>query len=230
LALRLGNVYGDSYDYNISGKGAKLSYKPNDNQSFEILGSENDYSIYNNINNSRELARTFATRYQFTSRDNNTKARIGYVYNTNLLTLSSSTALNSIQDVRIEGGISNEQRTFDNLKAFGYSAGIYYGMRGEKWRINSSNFYSTPEYAGQRRGTINVNQSLSYTLSENKQVFLQYSNTTNQPRYLSENNQFDSNGFLIPENYYFGKSQTIGSGLSLNNRIFNFSISPQITE
>lgn len=238
LALRLGNIYGEGYDYSISGKGAKITYKPNENHNFEIIGSENDYSLYNNLNNQNEnRARTFASRYQFIG-NKNTQTGISYVYNadpstainTNLLTLSSSITLDSLQNFRFEGGISNEQNTDVMIQAFGYSAGIYYGMRGRKLNINSTSFYSTPEYAGQKRGTLNINQSLSYSIGPNKQLFLRYSNSTNQPHYLTQNPLVDLNGLPISENYYYGRNQILGTGLSLNHNNFNFSISPQITE
>jgi hypothetical protein len=236
LTLRLGNVYGDAYDYSISGKGAKLTYQPNDNNSLEAIISENDYSLYNTINSSRELARTLATHYQFTN-NKSTLVKIAYVYNTdpntslktNLLTLSSAVAIDSLQNLRFEGGISNQKHTAANLEAFGYSGGIFYGMGSKKWRINSTNFYSTPEYAGQRRGTLNLNQSISYTISQNKQLFLRYTNTTNKPDYLTEST-FDPTGVLLPKIYYYGKNQILGTGFSFNHPSFNFSISPQVSE
>ncbi|TCK85128.1 porin family protein [Albibacterium bauzanense] len=237
LTLRLGNIYGDGYDYSISGNGAKITYQPNDHRSFEIIGSQNDYSIYNNLNNNnRNLATTLASRYQFTNK--NTQSEIAYIYNTdpekaintNLLTLSSSIKLDPIQNIRFEGGISNEQNTDAMIQAFGYSAGIYYGIKDKNWSINSTNFYSTPEYAGQKRGTLNLNQSVSYSLSTNKQLFLRYSNNTNQPHYLTQIPLVDLNGMPLSENYYYGRNQTLGTGISLNHNNFNFSISPQIIE
>lgn len=238
LALRLGNIYGEGYDYNISGKGAKITYKFNDKRTFEIIGSQNDYSIYNNLNNSnRNLASTLASRYQFIA-NKYAQAEIAYVYNTDpdkainthLLTLSSSIKLDSIQNIRFEGGISNEQNTDVMIQEFGYSAGIYYRMKDKKWSVNSTNFYSTPEYAGQKRGTFNLNQSVSYSLSANKQIFLRYSNSTNQPHYLTQIPLVDINDRSLSGNNYYGRNQTLGTGISLNNNNFNFSISPQITK
>ncbi|HUH18722.1 hypothetical protein [Albibacterium sp.] len=235
MTLRLGNIYGEDYDYSISGKGAKLTYQPNDHHSFEALASENDYSLYNSIKNSRELARTFATRYQFMN-NGNKKAGIAYVYNTdpntsintNLLTLSSAIAIDSIQNLRFDGGVSNQENISANLSAIGYSAGVYYGLSGKKLQINSNNSYSTPKYAGQRRGSLNINQSFSYRVSQNKQIFLRYTNTINQPRYLTT--FFDTNGNSLPEIHYYGRSQIFGTGFSLNHPSFDFSVSPQITE
>lgn len=238
LALRLGNVYGDGYDYSISGKGVKMSYQPGNNKDFEIIGSQNDYSIYNNLNNQgQNQSRTLASRYQFIS-NKNAEAGIAYVYNkdpnkavnTNLLTLNSSITLDSIQNLRFEGGISNEQNTDAMVQAFGYSAGIYYGMGAKKWDISLANFYSTPEYAGQKRGTLNINQSISYSIGPNKRLFLRYSNTTNQPHYITQIPLVDTNGQPILQNYYYGRNQTVETGLSLSLRSFNFSISPQIIE
>lgn len=237
LALRVGNVYGDGYDYNISGKGAKFTYKLDDNRNFEIIGAQNDYSIYNNLYNNRNLATTLATRYQFIT-NKIAQTEIAYIYNTdpnksintNILSLSSSIKLDSIQNIRFEGGISNEQNTSVKVQAFGYSAGVYYGMVDKKWRINSTSFYSTPEYAGQKRGTMNLNQSVSYSLSQNKQLFLRYSNSTNQPRYLTQISLENMSGFPVSENSYYNKSQILGTGFSLNHNSFNVSISPQIIE
>src|SRR3546814_16341846 len=103
-------------------------------------------------------------------------------------------------------------------------------MKDKKWSINSTNFYSTPEYAGQKRGTFNLNQSVSYSISSNKQLFLRYSNNTNQPHYLTQIPLVDLEGLSISENYYYGRNQTLGTGLSFNHNNFNFSISPQFPE
>lgn len=238
IFTELGNIYGSDYDFNMNGKGVKIGYNINEKNSIEILGISNDYMLYNSFNKTVDLGKSFGgkyLRYTKTGRP----AQVNYLYSTNpllntqtnLSSFSTSFKIDSISTLKIEGGASSEvslisnatSRSFNNL---GVAGGIFYEMSGKKVLLFSNNYFSSPYYAGLRRGILSLDETFTYRITQQKNFLFRYSGLLNTPKYPNSM-IFVPNQIGIYDSKFV--NHLIETGFNNYNYGFSYSILPNYT-
>lgn len=208
----LGNVYGQDYDFNISGRGVKLGARLSPKSTVEVLGLDNNYMLYTDFSNGFSAGKTAAMQLRHLWKKNRS-AQLNYVFNQNnfskvdtqLFNIKTPIYSDSIQMLSLESGLSFENLSTDNhqLDKMGWASGLQYQYNKNRWAVQSNNFYSSPYYSGIRRGALYLDESLQYRASEKDMVYLRYNQSLNQSGYLNdaeplgftENSKF--NNFLV---------------------------------
>lgn len=232
--LRLGNIFGNAYDYSVSGRGGMLTTGINNKNKLEIIGLDNNYNLYGTYFPESEGSKIAGAKYSF----GHTKTFMGkfsYIFDhnprlntdTQVAHLMSSFVLDSLHQFRIEGGISHERGRINRDENTGISGSINYETQMGRWDFQSLNQISTDSYAGLNRGSFYFNENLNYNFSKRGKVFLQYQNSQVQPEYLSFQ-QFENVGNQFYYPYYFYSTQSLKTGVQISIANWNFLFSPQI--
>lgn len=234
-SLRLGNIYGNEYDYSISGRGINAIGNLGANSKLEILVVDNNYNLYSNYLTESKGSTTFAAKYSFGT-FTNYNGKVSYLYDIDpLLSIdshvghySSAFTLNENHNLRVEAGISHEKGRINKEEHAGASSSINYDYRMNQWEISSINSFATKNYAGMNRGSFNLYQNIGYNLGDNKRVFLQYQNSQSQPEYIrNQYNAGDTNPqFINPYSFY--STHALKTGFQFVKRKWNILLSPQI--
>jgi len=228
--LRIGNVYGSDYHYSISGRGGKIAKKTNAGDEIEVLALENNYMLHGTYYPQGEGSKMAGAKYSF-GETNPFNGKISYLFdhdprrsiNSHVGHFFSSFNFDNQHNFRMEAGLSNEKGLLNNDQNTGALAGFNYDTRFGKWDIQSLNSYATKNYAGLSRGSSNFIQRIGRVFSGNKQAFMLYQYSQEQPEYLSFQSQPD---FMYPGYFYSMQALRTGYQFSLQN--WNFLISPQV--
>lgn len=227
--LRIGNIYGDDYDYSISGRGAKIATKSGNRDGIEVFALENNYMLYGTYYPQGEGAKMAGAKYSFFG-EKTYSGKASYLFdhdprrsiNSHVGHFVSSYNLDNRHHFRMEAGLSNEKGLLNNDQNSGGSAGLNYNTRIGKWDIQSLNSYSTKSYAGLSRGSFHFIQRIGHEFSGNKRAFILYQNSQVQPEYLSFQGQPD----YIFSDYFYG-TQSFKTGYQFSYQNWNFLVSPQ---
>ncbi|MGC1632724.1 MAG: hypothetical protein WA749_11500 [Gelidibacter sp.] len=228
---RIGNIYGNDYDYSISGRGAKISTEIGVGREFEILGLEDSYQLYGSYFPQNESAKMAGAKYSFGALTN-FNGKMSYVYDhdprqsieTHVTNFVSAFVLNDQHQFRTEVGLSHELGWIQKDKNLGVSVGLNYDTSIGHWDFQSLNTYATSGYAGMSRGSFNLNQRIGHKISNTQRLFFLYRNSQVQPEYL--NFQHGETLYNTPE--YFNNTQSAQVGYQFNVKNWNFLLSPQI--
>lgn len=190
--LRVGNIY-DNLDFQLAGKGVKASAKLNDQSVLSFYGVQNNYFIYNGLNNMVSGGKIFALDYnlekpgmarRFTflhSRDPLTGL------DANQLTVKSSFRPGKNETLGFEGGYSLENQSEGGFSAKqGFSAGLNYTLRTDNFQISGNGYYSNPYFTGLRRGLFLLDLRLATPVSENSSLVAHVNIQGNNPKYQSK--------------------------------------------
>ena len=234
-SVRLGNIFGNDYDFSISGRGLKAIGDLGENKKLELLAADNNYNLFSNYTPQLNGGITIATKYSY---GDHTKSngKVSYLYdddplrsiNTHLAHYSSSFLLNEQHRFNIEAGASHEEGTISGEKNLGASTGVNYDFRGKRWEVSSNNTYATKSYAGMNRGSFYLYQNLGYRFAKNKRVFLQYRNSQSQPEYITQrinDSQFEGPIYIYSSFY---STQALLTGFQFSNRKWSINLSPQV--
>lgn len=189
--IRLGNVYGNEYDYNVSGRGGKLRTSIGKNKTIEVLAVENNYSLVGNYFPQHKSSTIAGAKYEF-GKTNDFNGKISYVFehdprlniDTQVANAISSFVVDSLHNFQVEAGFSHEKGLIIKDDHTGASAGLNYETRLDKWDFQSLNSWTSKSYAGLSRGSFDLNQKIGYRFSNKTRVFGQYQNAQVNPNYL----------------------------------------------
>lgn len=230
LNLAIGNIYGSDYDVNLSGRGIKAGYQQG-NSEVEAIAMENNFLLFTNIDQIYP-GNSFAVKYAHHFK-NQQRGYINFIWNdNNAFTRSSALISNfklpvytdSVHALVIEGGVS-EERSNDPLitqqAQKGAAAGIDYQYVKNRITFSSNNYFSTPFYAGIRRGSLALNEMLTYRLGATS-IFARYLATVNKPRYFLPS---DAHGIYHFNNDLYQTHQ-VESGINLKGNKIRIGFVP----
>ncbi|RBL92465.1 hypothetical protein DF182_07750 [Chitinophaga flava] len=91
---------------------------------------------------------------------------------------------------QMEGGAytsysTTQEYEHDGKNARGYAGTFNYTYIGKRWQGVSINYYSTPFYAGTRKGVLNLDQKIIFTPGGGQPWYIHYSQFGANPRYIS---------------------------------------------
>ncbi len=228
--LAIGNIYGNEYDVNLSGRGIKAGYRQG-NSEVEAIAMENNFLLFTNINQIYP-GNSFAVKYAHQLK-NRQRGYINFIWNdNNAFTRSSALVTNfkipvygdSAHALVVEGGLS-EERSNDPMVTQsaqkGAAAGLDYQYVKNRITFTSNNYYSTPYYAGIRRGSLTLNEMLTYRLGASS-VFARYTASVNKPRYFLPS---DAQGAYHFNNDMFQTHQA-ETGIQLSGQKIRIGIVP----
>ena len=234
-SVRLGNIYGNDYDYSVSGRGAKVVGKLGPNKSIEALAIDNNYNIYSNYTSELQSSKTIATKYSF-GESNKFKGKVSYLFDhdprlsidSHISHFSSAFHVTKNHNFIVETGASQEGGSINNTKQAGFMSSINYDYKNKGWGLNSLINYASSNYVGMNRGSFNLYQNIGYRLSDSQRLFFQYQNSQSKPEYLY--NQFvpDSTGQGVGNSYNFYSTHALKSGIQISKKNWNFTFSPQV--
>lgn len=234
-SLRIGNIYGEDYDYSTSGRGAKAKWQINKKNGLEVFALDNNYNLFSNFFQEIEGSKVFGTKYEF-GKNQYEKAKVSYLFEdnprlaikTHLIHFNAPFVLDSIHHFKTEIGLSSENGVINNDQEFGAALSLNYQVRIQKWEINSFNSISSPYYAGQKRGSYLFNQNLNYQLTKRIRTFLNYQNTKVEPKYLRYQNApgYPVFPFNIPDYSY--QQQSVQSGVQYGQNSWHLLLAPSV--
>lgn len=234
--LRIGNLYGNDYDYSISGRGAKLDTKIGNNKAIEVLALENNFNLYGTYFPQSKGAKIAGLKYSFGNTET-TRGKGSYLFdhdprlsiNSHVVHFLSTYTIHNRHHINMELGLSNEKGLLNKDKNNGGTLGLNYNAQLGHWKIHSMNSYGTKSYAGLNRGTFQFNQRIDRTIEDNKKIFVGYQISQMSPEYLTyQREQGPTVGNIYPE--YFHSIQTMEAGYQFSIRSWNFLLSPQIEQ
>ena len=234
-SIRLGNIYGNEYDYSISGRGIKAIGNLGSNNKLEILAVDNNYNLYTNYLTESKGSKTFAAKYSFGT-STNYNGKVSYLYDHDpLLSIdshighyTSAFTLRENHNLRLEAGLSHEKGRISDEEHAGASTSVNYDYRMNRWDFSSLNSFASANYAGMNRGSFNLYQNIGFNLLNNKRLFLQYQNSQSQPDYIKNQYYIENYNPLFLNPYSFYSTHALKSGFQFSKRKWNILLSPQI--
>lgn len=234
-AIRLGNIYGNDYDFSVSGRGAKALANLGANKSIEALAVDNNYNIYSNYTSEQQSSKTIAAKYSYGAY-NKFNGKVSYLFDhdprlsidSHIAHFNAAFQLAKNHNFRVETGVSQERSLISSDKEAGIMSSINYDYKNDRWDFNSLNNFASTYYAGMNRGAFNLYQNIGYRLTESKRLFLQYQNSQSNPEYLYNQINPDFNG----QNYFntdtFYSTHLVKSGIQLTKNSWSITFSPQV--
>ena len=234
-SLRLGNIYGNDYDYSVSGRGAKVIGKLGSNKNIEVLAIDNNYNIYSNYTTEAESSKTIAAKYSF-GNYKKFNGKVSYLFNqdpriaidSHILHYSTSFQVSKNHNFRVETGASQEESSINTKKEAGFMSSINYDYKDNRWDLNSLNNFATSNYVGMNRGSFNLYQNIGYRITDHQRLFLQYQNSQSKPEYLYNQSVADNNGQFIFDSYNFYSTHATKLGAQISKNNWSFTFTPQV--
>lgn len=229
--VKLGNIY-ENVDFNLSGRGIKLSAKFKNKGVLSLLGVENNFMLYTQLQQSpyasRTNAKTIAIDY-FVDHGGKEDKRLTLSHTSDEARGLEGTQMNSRAGFHlkkeswlgIEAGISREIQTFGNRAAeTGFSGGINFTKEKGMYKFFANGFYSSPYYTGIRRGLFSADLNLLHKLGGSSDLQLRVSIQKSRPRY--------QDNLLTEFNRYISSNANSIFEIRYGNRIgqFQWSVAP----
>jgi len=189
--LRIGNIY-DNLDFQLAGKGVKASAKLEDQSVLSFYGIQNNYFIYNGLNNTVPGGKIYALDYSLEK--TTTAKRFTFLHSRDPLTgldasqlsVKSSFKLSKNETFGFEGGYSLENQSDGSSSAKqGFSAGLNYVLNTKEVQISGNGYYSNPYFTGLRRGLFLIDFRVSTPISETGSLTAHVNTQANNPKYQS---------------------------------------------
>ena len=226
---RVGNINAQGYDMNIAGRGALFQYKITPKTQVEILGTHNSFLLYSSAAHLSDPGYSIGTR--FNHRMNGTRImNASYLFNQNnftgvqshLATLHLPVLNDSIHSLAIEGGASTSEGIHQRRKYPGGALGLSYSLTRKQFSFVSSNYFSSPYYAGLRKGALNLYELIRYQFTNSSNIFFLYSGSINKPQFVVD----DSSSFLLYQvnNNFTTHQLETGYGRTING--YTFTLAP----
>lgn len=234
-SVRLGTIYGNDYDYSVSGRGAKVIANFGLNRKVEALVFDSSYNVFSTYSSELQTSKNVAAKYEFGQLDRfNGKVSYIFEHNPQLLVdtqvshFKSAFKLLENHNFRVEAGISHQNALVSKIQKAGVTSSINYDTRYKRWEINSLNSFASTLYAGMNRGAINTYQNVGYRLNPTQRLYLNYQNLQSKPEYIYNKNSSDIINPSILDPYNFYSTHALKSGIQISKKKWNFNFSPQI--
>jgi len=220
--LKLGNIYED-LDLQLGGRGIKASAKLRNKGVLSFYGVDNNYLLYDQLNNKVPAAKIFAVDYNF-AKSLAAEQRLTVMHrhdpftglDANQLSFKKGFIFNDGQTLRFEGGYSteNQYRAEAGAKSGG-SIGLIYALEKERYRVNVNSYYGSPYYTGLRRGLFSTNARLSYQVTKTASMVARISVQKSDVKYQAViTNQYNLLNLGVNKSamhiYELGYNQNIG--------------------
>lgn len=213
--LRLGNIY-ENLDQFINGRGIKASYSFDQSRSLTLYAVQNQYMLLNQINNFYQDGEVFGAKYVF-QYDKNQENSLTYLYSrdryravqSHLISGKGYTGLADNQNLSWEGGTSLEQ-TAGGQNKMALAAGINYSGTFQNYQISSVNYYSSPYYAGLRRGLLQSDSRLLMSIGDKRRLAARVSYMDNDPGYVNNDRNYFLNSGNRIQQYELGYYGMLG--------------------
>ncbi len=186
----------ENLNYNLNGKGVKMSYR-NDDRTFKALLMDNDLVILGNETDRRVMGYNIGMEYLKGLKTKET-TRLLAVYNNrpdlrvenSMVNLEHKLWENNIHLLNLESGISMAHHDSDIRKKYelGFAGGINYSAKFEKVGLQTMQYYSHPNFTGNRRGVIQSEFQLDYNPKSTQGIKLGW--TFNQNRIKTNDLQY----------------------------------------
>ncbi len=201
--VKVGNIY-ENLDQSVNGRGIKANYNIDAKRSVSVYAVENKYMLFSQMFDFLDGGETFGARYAIGPKYNE-QASITYLHrndafrgvNSDLASAKKQLAIGKNQDLLLEAGYSQE-RSENNQTKHAASFGLNYNSTFADYQLSSINYYSSPYYAGLRRGLTQSDTRISKVLSENNRLSARINYMDNKPTY--QNNY---------TNFYFNNTNSI---------------------
>jgi len=226
---RIGNINAQGYDLNIAGRGGLFQYKITPRTQVEILGTNNSFLLYSSSSHLADPGYSIGTRFHHSITDAKTMSA-SYVYNQNnfthvrsqLATANIPLVNDSVHSLVLESGASSSEGIHQRKKYTGGALGLSYTLTRKHFSFTSNNYFSSPYYAGLRKGTTSFYEFARYQFTNNSHIFFLYSGAINKPKFVVD----DSSYFLLyPANNHFITHQLeTGYGTTING--YSFTLAP----
>jgi hypothetical protein len=189
--LRIGNIY-DNLDFQLAGKGVKASAKLDDQGVLSFYGIQNNYFIYNGLNNTAPGGKVYVLDYDLETAG--TAKRITFLHSSDPVTglnadqfsMKSAFKPSKNETFAFEGGYSLESLRDGTPSAKqGFSAGLSYTLRTDGVQISGNGYYSNPYFTGLRRGLFLTDLRLTTRISETGSLVAHVNTQANNPKYRS---------------------------------------------
>lgn len=234
-SIRLGTIYGNDYDYSVSGRGAKFIANFGLNRKVEALVFDSSYNVYSTYSSEIQTSKNVAAKYEFGQLDR-FNGKVSYIFehdpqqlvDTQVSHFKSAFKLLEKHNFRVEAGISHQNGLVSKIQKAGVASSINYDTRYKRWEINSLNSFASSLYAGMNRGAINTYQNVGYRLNPTQRLYLNYQNSQSKPEYIYNKNISDIINPSILDPYNFYSTHALKSGIQISRKKWNFNFSPQI--
>ena len=213
----IGNLYQQG-EIMINGIGGEVKYKLTDSLDIEIGFIDKTYSVMETFKNSKGYSGWAAFN---TIKQNNARTRTFFNYD-----FDNNSGINKYILYHSQEFIANKNLKFvyqqglstmvDNQNvATGILGGISGFYSSENWSYFGNHIISSNQYAGMRRGVIQLNESVQYKYkNHNFSLFYNY-------------NELNPESFNKFEMFYNNQiNQNINLGYRFSNRYFNFFLAP----
>ncbi len=161
----------ENLNYNLNGKGLKVAHENNDRK-WNVLVMDNDLVILGNESNRKFLGYNIAFEYLkgIKTKEN---TRLLAVYNkrpdlqleNSMVNLEQKLWKSKIHIIEIESGISRAKYAGKTRKKseIGYAGGLNYSGKFENIGLQTLNYFSHPNFTGNRRGALQSEFLLDFT-------------------------------------------------------------------
>lgn len=196
--IKVGSIY-DNLDFQLSGKGVKASAKLDGEGIISFYGIQNNFFLYNQLNNTIPGARIYALDYDLDK--SGTLKKLTVLHSSDPLTgldanqISGKTnfKLGKTQVLGFEGGYSRESQTDESsIGKHGFSAGLNYTLHSDRYQFSGNGYYSSPYFTGLRRGLFLSDIRLARKVSDNGSIMAHVNMQESNPKFQdSLNNIFN---------------------------------------
>src|SRR5699024_8692478 len=98
--FRIGNVYGDEYDYSVSGRGGKITAAIRDERELEVIVLENNYNLFGTYYPQVKGSGMAGAKYGFGS-SGSVDGRVSYLFDYNPYLSTTTHVSNLVSSYRI---------------------------------------------------------------------------------------------------------------------------------
>ena len=188
--IKLGNIY-ENMDYAFGGRGIKANLNLAAGESLSAYGIQNDYFLFNQLNNSLPGAKVYALDYKKEKSTSDHK-RLTVIHSKDPLTGVDASQLSTKMNFNLgerksfgfEAGYSLEEvQGAGKQQKSGLSAGLNYVYEGEGIQFSGNGYYSSPYYTGIRRGLFNTDLRMMIRLNDKNKLTAHANLQTSHPEY-----------------------------------------------
>lgn len=224
-SIRAGNIY-ETLDYVIYGRGVKATVNVSPQDQIGLYYVNNNYILYSDNPNTPQQPNVYVATLkhgQETGISNN-----GAIIHakdqraqkeTTLITDRVTHRIDKNTVLGIGAGYSRETVNLTNYQSNdGYMGELSLFKRKNQWDIMLSNYYSSPYFAGIRRGTAQLEERVSYALTRKLSVYGRYNRLGYNPKFPQDDNYFRTH--FNTSNIYEGGINTRYKNHSVQSKVY----------
>jgi len=194
---QVGTLQGENVDFNLNGRGVRLSFYPSDSAEIQLIGVDNNFHLYSEIYKPLTSAKSIGLIYRKQGRTFQ-NSRLSAIYSsdpmwnlrTGIVSFDASIKASNDHSLVLEGGLSHERYNDHDQGMPGFGAGLKYAGSKNGFSFFSDNYYSTKNYSGYRRGSLLLHERITRTWRKNRLAYASLNHARSNPRYHQYNYYF----------------------------------------